>query len=35
MHAIKLFTTYDLDCREVLFPMTAWGIGKLENIEPD
>ena len=29
MHAVKLFTTYDLDCREVLFAMTAWGIGKL------
>ena len=22
MHTVKLFTTYDLDCREVLFAMT-------------
>ena len=29
MHVVKLFTTYDLDCREVLFAMTAQGIGKL------
>ena len=29
MHAVKLFTTYDLDSREVLFAMTAREIGKL------
>ena len=29
MHAVKLFTAYDLHSREVLFTMTAQGIGKL------
>ena len=29
MHAVKLFTTNDLDSREILFAMTARGIGNL------